>query len=496
MDYWLGLDCGGTFIKAGLYNRQGTELGIARRNLEIISPQPGWAQRDMPALWHTAAEVIRELLARTNIAAGDIQAVGISAQGKGAFLLDQQGQPLGNAMLSSDQRALTLVQEWQKQGVPQALYPQTRQTLWTGHPVSLLRWVRQHQPERYRQIGSVLMAHDFLRYCLTGELACEETNISESNLYQMAEGRYDPALAQLLGIGDIMPALPPIVGSAEIAGRVNAAAAKATGLLAGTPVVGGLFDVVSTALCAGLHDETRLNAVMGTWSVTSGITDKITEGFDHPFVYGRHAEAGKYIVHEASPTSAANLEWFCRQWGLQHYAQLNDWVATLPKAASSLLFVPFLYGSNAGLGLSASFHGMQAFHQREHLVQAIYEGVVFCHMTHLNRMRQRFPAATALRVTGGPAKSAPWMQMFADVSGLPVELPQVEETGCLGAAMAAMVGSGAFSDFTAAQRALAPRIERVLPDAAAAEAYGKKYQRYQALVATLQTLNQPGKEAL
>ncbi|NTX81653.1 carbohydrate kinase [Serratia proteamaculans] len=496
MDYWLGLDCGGTFIKAGLYDRQGTELGIARRNLEIISPQPGWAQRDMPALWHTAAEVIRELLTRNQIAAGDIQAVGISAQGKGAFLLDQQGQPLGNAMLSSDQRALTLVQEWQKQGVPQVLYPQTRQTLWTGHPVSLLRWVRQHQPERYRQIGSVLMAHDYLRYCLTGELACEETNISESNLYQMAKGRYDPALAQLLGIGDIMPALPSIVGSAEIAGRVNAAAATATGLLAGTPVVGGLFDVVSTALCAGLHDETRLNAVMGTWSVTSGITDTITEGFDHPFVYGRHAEAGKYIVHEASPTSAANLEWFCRQWGLQDYGQLNDWVATLPKADSSLLFVPFLYGSNAGLGLSASFHGMQAFHQREHLVQAIYEGVVFCHMTHLNRMRQRFPAATALRVTGGPAKSAPWMQMFADVSGLPVELPQVEETGCLGAAMAAMVGSGAFSDFTAAQRALAPRIERVLPDAAAAEAYGKKYHRYQALVATLQTLNQPGKEAL
>lgn len=496
MDYWLGLDCGGTFIKAGLYDRQGTELGIARRNMEIVSPQPGWAERDMPALWHTAAEVIRELLARNNIAAGDIQAVGISAQGKGAFLLDKQGQPLGNAMLSSDQRALTLVQEWQKQGVPQRLYPQTRQTLWTGHPVSLLRWVRQHQPERYRQIGSVLMAHDYLRYCLTGELACEETNISESNLYHMADGRYDPALAQLLGIGDIMPALPPIVGSVDIAGRINAAAATATGLLAGTPVVGGLFDVVSTALCAGLHDETRLNAVMGTWSVTSGITDKITEGCDHPFVYGRHAEVGKYIVHEASPTSAANLEWFCRQWGLQDYAQLNDWVTTLRKADSSLLFVPFLYGSNAGLGLSASFHGMQAFHQREHLVQAIYEGVVFCHMTHLNRMRQRFPAATALRVTGGPAKSVPWMQMFADVSGLPVELPQVEETGCLGAAMAAMVGSGAFSDFTAAQRALAPRIERVMPDATATEAYGKKYHRYQALVATLQTLQSTEKEAL
>ncbi|EMN8764944.1 carbohydrate kinase [Serratia marcescens] len=495
MEYWLGLDCGGTFIKAGLYDRRGHEHGVARRNLAIVAPQPGWAERDMASLWRTAADVIREVLSASGVAAGAIQAIGISAQGKGAFLLDKQGQPLGNAMLSSDQRALALVQEWQRQGVPQALYPQTRQTLWTGHPVSLLRWLKRHQPERYARIGSVLMAHDYLRYCLTGELACEETNISESNLYLMRSGRYDPALAQLLGIGDIMPALPTIVGSADIAGRVAANAAAITGLQTGTPVVGGLFDVVSTALCAGLQDETRLNAVMGTWSVTSGITDAIVEGFDHPFVYGRHAESGQYIVHEASPTSAANLEWFCRQWGLQDYGQLNRWVAALPKAAGDLLFAPFLYGSNAGLGLSASFYGLQAFHQREHLVQAIYEGVVFCHMTHLNRMRRRFPEAQALRVTGGPAKSLPWMQMFADVSGLPVELPQVEETGCLGAAMAAMVGSGAFNDFTAAQHRLAPRIERLLPDAAAAEAYDNKHQRYQALIAALQNLQPVNKEA-
>ncbi|MEI7351290.1 FGGY-family carbohydrate kinase, partial [Pectobacterium parmentieri] len=307
------------------------------------------------------------------------------------------------------------------------------------------------------------------------------------------------ALAEQLGIAEIIGALPPIIGSTDIAGRITPEAAQLTGLRAGTPVVGGLFDVVSTALCAGLQDETRLNAVMGTWSVTSGITDTLTDGDDHPFVYGRHAEAGRYIVHEASPTSAANLEWFCQQWGLSDglgvdYAQLNRWVSELPKAGSSLLFVPFLYGSNAGLGLSASFYGLQAFHRREHLVQAIYEGVVFCHMAHLNRMRQRFPHVDALRITGGPAKSIPWMQMFADVSGLPVELPQVEETGCLGAAMAAMVGSGAFSDVTAVQRALSPRMTRLTPDEHVRTAYNKKYQHYQALVDALKALQPAGKE--
>lgn len=91
MKYWLGLDCGGTFIKAGLYNAEGKELAIARRNLAIVAPQPGWAERDMPTLWQTAASVIREVLEHNGIAASAVQGLGISAQGKGVFLLDRQG---------------------------------------------------------------------------------------------------------------------------------------------------------------------------------------------------------------------------------------------------------------------------------------------------------------------------------------------------------------------------------------------------------------------
>ena len=80
---------------------------------------------------------------------------------------------------------------------------------------------------------------------------------------------------------------------------------------------------------------------------------------------------------------------------------------------------------------------MQALHTRAHLLQAVYEGVVFSHMTHLNRMLERFTDVQALRVTGGPTHSDVWMQMLADVSGLAIALPQVEETGCSGAALAA-----------------------------------------------------------
>lgn len=485
MKSWLGLDCGGTFIKAGLYDAEGRELAVARQNLPVLVPQPGWAERDMSQLWQQAAAVIREVLHQSGQLAAQVAGVGISAQGKGLFLLDKQGQPLGNGILSSDRRALTLVQQWQRDGMPQQLYPQTRQTLWTGHPVSLLRWIKQHEPQRYAAIGSVLMAHDYLRFCLTGALACEETNISESNLYDMQRGGWSAALAATLAIGEIVPALPPIIGPTEVAGYVTAQAAALCGLCEGTPVVGGLFDVVSTALCAGLHDETRLNAVMGTWSVTSGITDRIITETGYPFVYGRYAIDDQFIIHDASPTSAANLEWFCQQWGIEDYQQLNDWVAGLPAASSSLLFLPFLYGCNAGADLHGSFFGMQAGHTRAHLVQAIYEGVVFSHLTHLNRMRQRFPQASAIRLSGGPTRSAPWMQMLADASGLPVEVPQIAESGCLGAALVALTGTGAYASLQQAQQALNPDIVTWQPDNARHVRYQQKYQRYQQLVDAL-----------
>lgn len=485
MNYYLGIDCGGTFVKAALFDEQGNLHGIDRANVSVISETAGYAERDMAQLWAVCVEVVRSTIAKSGVNPTTIKGVGISAQGKGAFLLDKQNQPLGRAILSSDQRSLEIVKQWQADGIPEKLYSITRQTLWTGHPVSILKWVKENEPERYAQIGSVLMSHDYLRFCLTGALHCEESNISESNLYNMATGQYEQRLADLLGLEEILDKLPPVIEPNKIAGYVTEEAAKLSGLAVGTPVVGGLFDVVSTARCAGLDDESKLNAVLGTWSVVSGITDHIDESQTLPFVYGRYAEAGKFIVHEASPTSAGNLEWFVKQWSNLSYQEINDGIAALPPAGSSVLFVPFLYGSNAGLGMQASFYGMQSYHTQMHLLQAIYEGVLFSLMTHLNRMFICFPTTNVLRVTGGPAKSKVWMQMLADLTGMRLEIPQVEETGCLGAVLMAMQGTGA--DISGVQ-VLNAEMQVFEPNPANYEAYQAKYQRYQKLTDALKAM--------
>lgn len=485
MNYYIGIDSGGTFMKAALFNAKGEQQGLARVSASVINEKQGWVERDLDALWGNAVAVIKQLLETTQVEPTAIKGLSISAQGKGVYLLDKQGKNLGHGIMSSDSRSLPIVKEWLEQGKAQEIYPTTLQTLWTGHPVSIIRWIKENDRQRYDQIGAVMMSHDYLRYRLTGEVAAELTNISESNFFNSITGEYDKALLTTFGIEEIWDALPPVVKPQQQAGKITAAIAEETGLALGTPVFGGLFDVVSTAICSGINSsEDTLNYVMGTWAVTSGISKQVTQEA-HNFVYGHYAADGEYIIHEASPTSAGNYEWFADYLGedgkLDH-VQNQALVDALEPASSSVYFVPFLYGSNQGLGLKSGFYGLQSHHTKGHLIQAIWEGILFCHNLHLERMRQRFPKADVLKVTGGPASSPVWMQMLADLTGMTVEVSDVDETGSLGAAMMAMVGAGEFASLAECTQSVTHSASRVEPNPANYEKYQKKYKHYQRLV--------------
>lgn len=489
MNYYLGIDSGGTVIKAGLFDQTGKQVALYKENAQVINEKAGWIERDLTVYWRETCRVIKGVLSQRAVAPEAIKGVSISAQGKGVYLLDKQGNALRNGILSSDSRAIDIVRTWQAQGVPEKAYPLTKQTLWTGHPVSILRWLKEHEPDSYHNIGTAFMSHDYLRYRLTGDISAEITNISESNLFNGLTGQYDPALFELFGIAELLPALPKIKAPTECVGTVTEQAAALCGLTPGTPVYAGLFDVVSTALCSGIGvNDDKLNMVMGTWAVTSGITGEMGGEEEDNYVYGYYAEPGQYIIHEASPTSASNYEWLASYLGddgvLDHVKNESE-IGRLEPAGTPIFFLPFLYGSNAGLGLRSGLYGVQAHHKKIEIIQAVWEGILFCHNVHLQRMLMRFPDTRVLRVTGGPTKSQSWMQMLADITGLAVEIPQVEETGALGAAMVAMAGENQDLSLTSIIKRLNIPVTRIEANPAVFQAYQNKYQRYLKLVALL-----------
>ncbi|MTC26758.1 FGGY-family carbohydrate kinase [Providencia alcalifaciens] len=485
--FFMGVDLGGTVIKAGIYSPDGQEIVVAEHPFPTESPQAGFSERNMETLWQVTCGVIREAIVKSQLHASQIAGVSFSSHGKGLYLLDKHGKPVRNGIVSSDSRAQAIVDQWHQNGTAEQAYPLSLQQLWASHPVALLNWLKQHEPDSYRDGRYVLMVHDYIRYRLTDQLTCEETNISGSQLYNPTTSSYDSRLCELFGIEEANEKLAPVINSAQSAGCVTTQAAKDCGLQEGTPVFGGFFDVVGAALSSGVSQKDKLSAVAGTWTISTRVFDKIMPA-DYPYVWGKYCIPGTYFVHEGSPTSASNLAWFTRHFfnqRLQDYNVLNACVAEGATRQNDILFFPWLYGSNYHSNLHGGLLGLSSHHTEGDIAYAIYQGIVFSHLLHQDRIVGIDNCTQAIRFTGGPTNSALWMQMFCDASNLPLEVVDVQQSGCQAAALCAAVGSGYYTGFDAAISSSTPKITAYQPRQAAHLQLRDKFARFKAVADAL-----------
>ncbi|STD29153.1 carbohydrate kinase [Edwardsiella tarda] len=485
--YYMGIDLGGTVTKAGIYTADGQEVNVIELAVPLLSAQLGFCERDMTELWSATCQVIRQVLTKSGIAAEAIHGVSFSAHGKGLYLVDKQGQPIRHGIVSSDSRAQSLVRRWKMEGRDREAYSYSLQQLWPSHPAALLGWLKEYEPDSYQRSGYILMVHDYIRACLTGEFACEETNISGSNLFNQQTGEFDRTVFTLFGIEEMVDKAPPVIGSAERAGYVTPQAAALCGLTAGTPVFGGLFDVVGAALTSGTHDSHCLSAVAGTWSIATRVFDHI-ETSAYPYVWGKYCIPGTFFVHEGSPTSASNLAWFVQQFFPDlpdSYQQLNQWAQDGYEKDIDIQFYPWLYGSNFHDSLHGGFLGLSGHHSRKDMVYAIYQGIVFSHLLHQDRIQALTPSSEVIRFTGGPTHSNIWMQMFCDASNLPLEIVNVKQSGCRAAAICAAVGAGEYENFQTAMKHCQPPIVRLEPNSARHTMLRKRFEQFKRIAAAL-----------
>jgi L-xylulokinase len=496
--YYLGIDNGGTLSKAALFDAGGRELAQSHRKTALLQPKPGHTERDMGEMWEATAAAIREVLQKSGVSPGNIAAVAATGHGNGLYLIDEDGRPSRNGIISTDSRALPLVEAWEREGVLDAVLPKTMQSVWAGSTVSLLAWLNEHETEVLARSGHVLMAKDYTRYRLCGEIQAEITDMSGTNLLNVRDRRYDGDLLEAFGLAHILDKLPPLRRSTEVCGRVTARAAAATGLLEGTPVAGGLFDIDAAAIAAGVVDETRLSLVAGTWSINQFISPRpvVRKGL---FMTSIYCMDGYWLVCEGSPTSASNLEWFVTQFISEAEASaatgsddifgyVEKLVAQSSSEDANIVFLPFIFGSNVVADAKCAFVGLCGWHTRSHMLRSIYEGVVFGHKSHISRLAAVGSLPKAARIAGGAARSKLWMQMFADALQMPIEVTANSELGALGAALCARVASGDSSSLQEAAAAMVS-VDRIYrPDPAAEPLFQRKYANYLDTIDTLSPL--------
>lgn len=475
--YYMGIDNGGTVCKVALYDNKGTELALASRKVEMIYPEPGHTEKDMAEFWAANVEAITEVVKTCGIDPNDIAGIAPTGHGNGMFLVDGEGNSVGNGIISTDSRAAKWVEGWYADGTAARINKKTLQSIWAAQPVSLLNWFKENKPGDLAKTKWVLMCKDYIRFMLTGEAFAEITDYSGTNLVNVVEADYDDELLKEFGILDQKDKFPPLRLSTDICGKITDEVAALTGLAPGTPVMGGFFDIDACAIATGLTDDQDISIIAGTWSINQFISRKPV-GATELFMTSIYAIPGYWLVSEASATSASNLEWFIKNlMDGADYDEVNSMVASIKPEDSSVIFLPFLFASSAG-NVPSCFLGLQGWHSRAHMLRAVFEGIVFGHKLHLDRLMKHRGPARSVRISGGASKSRVWVQMFADILQMPIEITEAEEIGTLGAAIGAAVGAGEYENFESATDAMV-RISRVVePDKAKAQIYSEKYETF------------------
>ncbi|MGD0709046.1 MAG: FGGY family carbohydrate kinase [Anaerolineaceae bacterium] len=489
---FCGLDIGTSSVKAGLFDIDGHLLANAAVPIPLYSPFEGWAEQDPKDWWSAACQALKQVMEKAG--SSEVVALGLSGQCPGHVLVDRDGKSLGRAIIWRDQRSQQEA-HWLAESIPA-----DKARAWAGSdflgeatmPPARLLWLKTHAAAELKQSTAILQPKDFIGLQLTGVAATDGN--SAYCLYNPQTGRYEADYFAALGVPvELMPQVLQPVG---VLGKVTRAAAQATGLPEGVTVVCGTIDAYCDNLAGGAIIPGCAVDVAGTSEIVSLGVAKAGEGGG---VYmAAIGEAGRFLC---GPTQAGcdTLRWLSQGFypefdGRVDFAKLEQDASTVPAGSEGLVFLPYLNGERAPIWDSqvrGGFVGLTLAHNRAYCTRAVYEGIGFA-VRHILEACEEVSGAKAksLTVCGGGSNSTFWNQIKADILQRPVAAMEVSQTGCLGAAMLASVGAGAYPDLAAANGKMMRLKPALQPNPDNADKYERAYRRYRALYPALKPVFQ------
>jgi len=439
MSMLLGIDIGSSGVKAALVDPEAGVLAAAQEPIELYSPRAGWAEADPGEWWDAVCSLVPRLLAAGGRGAREIDGVATSGMVPAVLALDESGRPLRRAILQNDARATAEVTELSQLLTDIDLLGLTGSSLTQQSVAPTLRWLERHEPDVFGGTATVAGSYDWVARMLGAEPHVERNWAIESGLFDLE----DRVLGPVLERAAISPGLlPPVRSPGTPVGEVSAAAAEASGLHAGTPIVVGGADHVSSAYGAGLLEP-------GDWLVKLGGAGDILVVSDGPLVDARlyldAHPAGTWLPNGCMATSGSLVRWLARVSGGAPLEALDAEAAATPPGAGGIVCLPYFLGEKSPLHDPAqrgAFVGLHLGHERGHLHRAALEAVAYGFRHHVEVFAERGIALGAARVTNGGSSSLLWKQILADVLDVAL-VPVLDHPGAsLGAALAAGVGTG------------------------------------------------------
>lgn len=488
--YIIGIDSGTSGIKAVLFDLKGNEIDKEAFALKGIFPEENQFEEDVHEIWDNATKAIRAIVERNG--KEGIIGIGITAQGDGLWMFDENMEPVRNGCCFCDGRAAEIVDGWVEDGTCDKLFELTGTRIFTGNQNGIVKWMEINERENLEKSKYLMHLKDYLFYKLTGEITTDATDQSLIFLDQNTRQYMDEAF-EICGLSQWREKYPPVLPAKENAFKLTAAMAAELGLSEDVLVTSGPMDVSACALGSGVVEPGHCCSIMGTAALHEMVLEKPLQDDIRAGMTITHVMEDRWLRLMASLAGTPNLEWMLDTVGRQvkHdaakegknvYAYMEELIEKVPIGSNGVMYHPYLLagGERAPFTDSrarASYTGISVRHNLADIVRATYEGVAFAMLDCYQHMPLKIEQVT---VCGGGANSRAWCQMFADALGTEIVTVKGDELGARGVAINNAVVQGYYKSYKEAVEQIVEVDKVYKPDMKNHEKYMKFYELYKA----------------
>lgn len=497
MAFLLGIDIGTSGTKTVLFNETGSTIASALGEYPLYQPNIGWAEQDPEDWWKATFNTIKEVLAKSGVNASEVIGIGLSGQMHGAVLLDKDNKVLRKAIIWCDQRSSAECGQITSIIGKERLIEITANPALTGFTASKVMWVKNNEPQIFEKIKKILLPKDYIRFKLTGEFATEVSDASGMQFMDIPKRKWSDEVLSKLGIEKSL--LGDLYESQEISGKVNKYASDLTGLKEGTPVAGGAGDQAAGAVGNGIVRSGVISSTIGTSGVVFAFTENVSidpKGRVHTFC---HAVPNTWHIMGVTQGAGLSLKWFRDNFCIEEkrtaelmridpYVLMDQEAEKIGAGCNGLIYLPYMMGERTphlDPNAKGVFFGLSAKHEKQDMIRAVMEGVVYSLKDCLEIIKDMGVDITEVRASGGGGKSKLWRQMQADVFGTEIATINSSEGPALGVAILAGVGVGLYGSVAQACDAIITTKTRQSADMDLNTKYAKYYSVYKQLYKSL-----------
>jgi sugar (pentulose or hexulose) kinase len=462
-----------------VYAEDGTPLASARRTVPTYRAQPGHSEIDVNESSDAFRTTLKELAADPKVKKDPPVAISFSSSGREVFPVGADGKPLGPCLMTADVRGDDVAAKTAARRSPEEWFRLTGHVPRRMDPVNRALWWRQEQPAVAAKARWFMNWHEFYALLLSGRPVVDWSDAGAWATYDVASGSWSAdRIAETAIDGRWLPEIEP---NATPIGPILPAMARELDLPTNVLIVTGAWDAFAASVGAGGVDPGVVSLACGTWhSFTVPLhpnwpPELVQEGMNvcpHPGPAG-------FAILATNPNGMSVIEWARDLFGVS-IEELNQALAKAGRGPSDVFtdaaLTPLPHVS-AEAGEGATFEGITLATSGVDIVRALLESIASEFSLTIERLRKRGIESSLVRATGGGSKLDWWLQLHADVTGVPFEVVAQDEPGAFGAALLAGVGAGVYPSVSSAVRGLVAVSRRFEPDAERGLLYATLRQR-------------------